>query len=43
MEMQGKEKDELVLVGNGVDPVCLTKRLRRQVGHADIVKVEEVK
>ncbi|KAG6513323.1 heavy metal-associated isoprenylated plant protein 47-like [Zingiber officinale] len=41
--LQGEKKDELVLVGDGVDPANLTRCLRKRVGHADIVKLEEVK
>ncbi|KAG6509585.1 heavy metal-associated isoprenylated plant protein 47-like [Zingiber officinale] len=41
--LQGEKKDELVLVGDGVDPANLTRCLRKRVGHAYIVKLEEVK
>ncbi|CAL9111673.1 unnamed protein product [Musa textilis] len=41
--VEGEDKDHLVLVGDGVDPADLTCTLRKKVGHAYIVKVEEVK
>ncbi|XP_074586195.1 heavy metal-associated isoprenylated plant protein 47-like [Curcuma longa] len=41
--VQGEKKDELVLVGDGVDAANLTRCLRKRVGHADLVRVEEVK
>ncbi|GAB4845875.1 hypothetical protein Ancab_024879 [Ancistrocladus abbreviatus] len=39
----GNEKDELVVIGMGVDAACLTEKLRKKVGYASIVSVEEVK
>ena len=39
----GAGRDQLEVVGDGVDTVCLVKCLRRKLGHADILKVEEVK
>ncbi|XP_073013651.1 heavy metal-associated isoprenylated plant protein 47-like [Typha latifolia] len=41
IELQGE--DQLVVVGDGVDPVYLTTILRKKFGRADITKVEEVK
>ncbi|URE32344.1 Heavy-metal-associated domain [Musa troglodytarum] len=41
--VEGEEKDLLVLVGDSVDPADLTTTLRKKVGPASIVKVEEVK
>ncbi|GAB4845863.1 hypothetical protein Ancab_024867 [Ancistrocladus abbreviatus] len=41
--VQGNEKDELVVLGMSVDAACLTKKLRKKVGYASIVSVEEVK
>ncbi|RWV97569.1 hypothetical protein GW17_00039633 [Ensete ventricosum] len=41
--VEGEEKDQLVPVGDGVDPANITTTLRKKVGHACIVKVEEVK
>ncbi|RWW47017.1 hypothetical protein BHE74_00047075, partial [Ensete ventricosum] len=38
-----QQKDQLVPVGDGVDPANITTTLRKKVGHACIVKVEEVK
>ncbi|XP_062225881.1 heavy metal-associated isoprenylated plant protein 16-like [Phragmites australis] len=36
-------KDRLEVVGDGVDTICLVRCLRKKLGHADIVLVEEVK
>ncbi|KAL6204170.1 hypothetical protein ACLB2K_021438 [Fragaria x ananassa] len=36
------EGDYLEVIGNGVDSVCLTRALRKKLGFADIVKVEQV-
>ena len=43
VEITGGDKDKLEVVGDGVDPVCLVSCLRRKLGHADILQVEEVK
>jgi len=43
MGVTGDGRDQLEVVGDGVDTVCLVKCLRRKLGHADILKVEEVK
>ena len=43
MGITGDARDQLEVVGDGVDPVCLVSCLRKKLGHAQIVKVEEVK
>lgn len=43
MEITGDGKDRLEVVGVDVDAVCLVTCLRKKLGYADIVKVEEVK
>ncbi|GJN27320.1 hypothetical protein PR202_gb15334 [Eleusine coracana subsp. coracana] len=43
MGVIGDGKDRLEVVGDGIDTVCLVKCLRKKVGHADILQVEEVK
>ncbi|XP_037481630.1 heavy metal-associated isoprenylated plant protein 46-like [Triticum dicoccoides] len=43
MEITGDSRDQLEVVGDGVDPVCLVSCLRKKLGHAQIIKVEEVK
>ncbi|GJN02631.1 hypothetical protein PR202_ga20001 [Eleusine coracana subsp. coracana] len=43
MGVTGDGKDRLEVVGDGIDTVCLVKCLRKKVGHADILQVEEVK
>jgi hypothetical protein len=42
--IEGEERDQLVVVGDGVDATSLTSCLRKtvKVGRADIIKVEEV-
>ncbi|XP_062225880.1 disease resistance protein RGA5-like [Phragmites australis] len=39
----GDSKDRLEVIGEGVDTVCLVTCLRKKVGRANIVLVEEVK
>jgi len=43
MGVTGAGRDQLEVVGDFVDTVCLVKCLRRKLGQADILKVEEVK
>uniref|UniRef100_A0A453C6F1 HMA domain-containing protein n=1 Tax=Aegilops tauschii subsp. strangulata TaxID=200361 RepID=A0A453C6F1_AEGTS len=43
MGITGDARDKLEVVGDGVDPVCLVSCLRKKLGHAQIIKVEEVK
>ncbi|KMZ63128.1 hypothetical protein ZOSMA_425G00020 [Zostera marina] len=40
--LQGKDKDEVVVVGEDVDSACLTTRLRKKLGYANILTIEEV-
>ncbi|KAL6845829.1 hypothetical protein ACP4OV_024404 [Aristida adscensionis] len=43
MGITGDARDRLEVVGDGVDSVCLVSCLRRKLGHAEILQVEEVK
>ncbi|KAJ7963503.1 Heavy metal-associated domain containing protein [Quillaja saponaria] len=43
VSIEGKDNDEVVVVGNEVDSVCLAKMLRKKFRHATIVSVQEVK
>ena len=43
MTLEGEENDRIVVVGDGVDSATLTHCLRKKVGHATIVSIEEVK
>ncbi|KAF7002180.1 hypothetical protein CFC21_017693 [Triticum aestivum] len=43
MGITGDARDQLEVVGDGVDSVCLVSCLRKKLGHAQIIKVEEVK
>ncbi|KAJ1271429.1 hypothetical protein BS78_06G128100 [Paspalum vaginatum] len=42
MEITGDGKDQLEVVGDGIDIACLVKCLRKKVGYADILKIEVV-
>ncbi|XP_062017361.1 heavy metal-associated isoprenylated plant protein 41-like [Rosa rugosa] len=37
------EKDQVEVIGERIDSVTLTMSMRKKVGHADIVSIEEVK
>ncbi|XP_037450092.1 disease resistance protein Pik-1-like [Triticum dicoccoides] len=41
--LAGDGKDQLVVVGHGVDSVKLTSALRRKVGHAQLLQVGDAK
>ncbi|KAM0867591.1 hypothetical protein ACQ4PT_041854 [Festuca glaucescens] len=41
--LAGDTKDQVVVVGDGVDPIKLTSALRRKVGPAQLVQVGDVK
>ncbi|EOY12104.1 Heavy metal transport/detoxification superfamily protein, putative [Theobroma cacao] len=43
VELQGPEKDKLMIVGDGIDAACLTWYLRKKLSHASLEMVEEVK
>ena len=43
VKIEGEDKDRVVVTGDGVDPVCLTSSLRKKVGSATLLSVEEVK
>ncbi|KAK3142341.1 hypothetical protein QOZ80_4BG0345300 [Eleusine coracana subsp. coracana] len=43
MGITGDGKDRLEVIGDDVDSVCLVSCLRKKVGHAEILQVEEVK
>uniref|UniRef100_A0A0E0KRP9 HMA domain-containing protein n=1 Tax=Oryza punctata TaxID=4537 RepID=A0A0E0KRP9_ORYPU len=43
VEVTGDGKDRLQVVGDGVDVTCLVTCLRKKIGYAEIVQVEEVK
>ncbi|GAB2293733.1 hypothetical protein Dimus_027945 [Dionaea muscipula] len=40
--LQGNDKDQLVVMGDKVDSACLATTLKKKVGHAMIVSVEQV-
>lgn len=40
---EGAEKDKVVVIGDGVDPVDLAKSLRKRLGDANIISVADVK
>ncbi|GLT83722.1 hypothetical protein SLE2022_019940 [Rubroshorea leprosula] len=41
--IQGADKNELVVTGDGIDSVALTCTLRKRVGYATIISVQEEK
>ncbi|ONH99351.1 hypothetical protein PRUPE_6G025900 [Prunus persica] len=43
VSIEGADKDHIEVIGDGVDSVCLASLLRKKLGFAAIVKVEEVK
>ncbi|KAH7689108.1 Copper chaperone domain-containing protein [Dioscorea alata] len=43
VSVEGKDNDQLVVIGDGVDSIRLTSKLRKKVGHAVLVNVNEVK
>ncbi|KAM3367962.1 hypothetical protein ACQJBY_016488 [Aegilops geniculata] len=42
VEIQGDDRDQLAVVGDGVDAANLTACLRKKVGNADLLTVEAV-
>ncbi|KAM5582759.1 heavy metal-associated isoprenylated plant protein 16 [Rosa sericea] len=42
VSIQGEHRDHVEVIGD-VDSVCLTRALRKKLGSADLVKVEQVK
>lgn len=42
VELQGEEKDKIVVIGNGVDPIDLVKCLRKKLGAADIISIAAI-
>ncbi|CAB4281903.1 unnamed protein product [Prunus armeniaca] len=43
VSIEGADKGHMEVIGDGVDSVCLSSLLRKKLGFAAIVKVEEVK
>ena len=43
MAIEGADKSQVVVKGDGVDAACLTRSLRKKLGHATIVSVQELK
>lgn len=43
IKLDGEDKNQLVVVGEGVDPFNLTCILRKRIGYSDLVRVEEMK
>nr|XP_011462196.1 PREDICTED: uncharacterized protein LOC105350895 [Fragaria vesca subsp. vesca] len=42
VSIEGADRDHLEVIGNGVDSVCLTRALRKKLGFANIISVEQV-
>ena len=43
VQIEGEDRYEIIVTGNGVDPVRLTNSLRKKVGFTTLLSVEEVK
>lgn len=43
MALEGEKKDEVVIIGEQVDAAGITSLLRKKVGHASLVLVDEIK
>ncbi|PRQ44902.1 putative heavy metal-associated domain, HMA [Rosa chinensis] len=43
VSIQGEHRDHVEVIGDGFDSVCLTRALRKRLGSANLVKVEQVK
>ncbi|PON92015.1 Heavy metal-associated domain containing protein [Trema orientale] len=43
VQIEGEYKDQVVVIGDEVDSVSLTRSLRKKVGYATILSVEQVK
>ncbi|KAK3010999.1 hypothetical protein RJ639_012936 [Escallonia herrerae] len=43
VKIEGEDKDKVVVTGDGIDAACLTRSLRKKVGHAILVSVEVLK
>ena len=43
IQISGEDKDQVEVVGDKIDSVCLTRSLRKKVGYATLLSVEEVK
>ena len=41
--LEGAKKDEVLVIGEGVDAISLAATMRKKVGHTDIFSVAEVK
>ncbi|KAM7499044.1 hypothetical protein LguiA_023458 [Lonicera macranthoides] len=40
LKIEGEEKEKIVVIGDGVDSVTLTRSLQKKVGHATLLAVE---
>lgn len=43
MGLEGEDKNNLVVIGDGMDAAKLTNCLRKKVGQTDIISLAEVK
>ncbi|KAM7269106.1 hypothetical protein ACFE04_024603 [Oxalis oulophora] len=43
MEIQGSNKNQVAVTGDGFDPIRLASKLRKKFGHASIISVAEEK
>ncbi|XP_028752843.1 heavy metal-associated isoprenylated plant protein 47-like [Neltuma alba] len=43
VSIEGRDRDQVVVVGDDVDPVCLARLLRKKFRHASILSVQQLK
>ncbi|KAI3456611.1 hypothetical protein Pfo_013274 [Paulownia fortunei] len=43
MAVEGKQRNEVVVTGDGIDIIKLATRLRRKVGCTDVISVSQLK
>ncbi|XP_019419311.1 PREDICTED: heavy metal-associated isoprenylated plant protein 47 [Lupinus angustifolius] len=43
VELEGEEKDKVIVIGDGMDAVNLINCLRKKVGKSDIISLAEAK
>ncbi|KAE9614963.1 hypothetical protein Lal_00048341 [Lupinus albus] len=42
VSLEGESRNQVVVIGNGIDSVCLTNKLRKKFLHATLISVEDV-
>ncbi|KAF5201898.1 Heavy metal-associated isoprenylated plant protein [Thalictrum thalictroides] len=42
VELQGDEKNQIAIIGEGIDSTCLTIKIRKKVGYTEIVSITPI-